>query len=89
LNDDNLLDQLEELAERIGITVRYENVTIEGLPGRGGLCRISGKYVLIVYSRATVGEKIRAVIRAVKHFDLSGIYLLPALREVLEEFDTR
>jgi hypothetical protein len=71
LNDDVLLNQLEELAERLGITVRYENM--------------NGEYVLIVHSRATLREKIRIVTRALRQFDFSGIYLKPVLRELLEE----
>jgi hypothetical protein len=85
LNDDVLLNQLEELAERLGITVRYENMNVEDSPGSGGLCRLKGEYVLIVHSRATLREKIRIVTRALRQFDFSGIYLKPVLRELLEE----
>jgi hypothetical protein len=85
LNDDVLLNQLEELAERLGITVRYENMNVEDSPGSGGLCRLKGEYVLIVHSRATLREKIRVATRALRQFDLSGIYLKPVLRELLEE----
>lgn len=88
MNDDVLLHQLEELAERIGITVRYENVTIENSPGGGGLCRVNGAYVLIVHARAPVREKTRALIRALRHFDCSEIYVLPVLRELLEETES-
>jgi hypothetical protein len=85
LNDEIILDQLEELAGKIGITVRYENMNVEDAPGGGGLCRLKGEYVLIVHSRATLREKIRVVTRALRHFDLNGIYLIPILRELLEE----
>jgi hypothetical protein len=61
LNDEALLNQLEELAERMTIAVRYENITGEDSAGSGGLCRIQGRYVLIVDSRATLREKIRVV----------------------------
>lgn len=87
MNDEVLLNQLEELAERIGITVRYENMNVEDSPGSGGLCRLKGEYVLIVHSRATVREKIRVVTRALRQFDLNGIYLRPVLRELLEELE--
>jgi hypothetical protein len=84
LNDEALLNQLEELAERMAIAVRYENITGEESPGSGGLCRIQGRYVLIVHSRATLKEKIRVVTKALRQFDLSEIYVRPALRELLE-----
>lgn len=85
MNDELLLTQLEELAERIGITVRYESMNGENSPGSGGLCRLKGEYILIIHSRATRREKIRVVTRALRQFDLKGIYLRPLLRELLDE----
>jgi hypothetical protein len=85
LNDVALLHHLEELAERMAVAVRYENITGKDAPGAGGLCRIRGEYVLIVHSRATVAEKIRFLTKALRQFDLSGIYVIPALRKLFEE----
>jgi len=87
LNDEALLNELEELAERMAIAVRYENITGEDSPGSGGLCRIQGQYVLIVHSRATVREKIRIITKALRQFDFSEIYMRPVLRELLERSD--
>ena len=84
LNDAALLEQLEELADRIQVAVRYENITGEDSPASGGLCRIQGRYVVIVHSRATLAEKIRVVAKALRQFDFSEIYVRPALRELLE-----
>jgi hypothetical protein len=79
-----LLDQLEELANRLGITVRQEPVSLEGSSASGGLCRIWGEYVLIIHSQAPVPEKIRLFVEALKQFSLDGIYIKPALRALLE-----
>jgi hypothetical protein len=87
LNDEALLEQLEELAERLAVAVRYENITGEDSPGSGGLCRIQSQYVLIVHSRATVREKIRIITKALRQFDFSEIYVRPVLRELLERSD--
>ena len=89
MNDETLLNQLEELAERMAIAVRYENITGEDSPGSGGLCRIQGRHVLIVHSRATLREKIRVVTKALRQFDFSEIYVRPALREWLEHSDKK
>jgi hypothetical protein len=84
LEDEILLHQLEELANRLGIAVRHEPVSVEESSGAGGLCRLKGKYVLIIHSQASVQEKVRLFIDALKQFPLSGIYIKPALRELLE-----
>ncbi len=84
LNDEVLLKQLQELAESLGRLVRYENITIEESSGRGGICCVQGKHVLIVHSQATVKEKIRVITKSLKRFDFGDIYVKPFLRVLLE-----
>jgi hypothetical protein len=85
LNDELLLNQFEELAEKLGIIVRYENVNMEEASGTGGLCRVKGEYVIIIHSRATVKEKIAVMTKALRQFDLADIYVRPVIRQFLEE----
>ena len=85
MNDEIILSYLEELAEKLEILVRDENINIEESSSTGGLCRIEGKYVLILNSKATVKEKYQVMIKALQQFDLSGIYIKPVIRELLEE----
>ena len=75
MNDEVLLNQLEELVEKLEILVRDENINIEESSSTGGICRIEGKYVLILHSKATVKEKIQVMIKALHQFDLSDIYI--------------
>jgi hypothetical protein len=84
MNEDVLLSQLEDLAEKLGILVRDENINIEESSSSGGLCRIEGEYVLILNSKVTVKEKNQVMINALQQFDLSDIYIKPVIRELLE-----
>ena len=84
MNEEVLLSQLEELAEKLGILVRDENINSEESSSAGGLCFIEGKYILILNSKVTVKEKIQVMIKALQQFDLSGIYIKPVIRELLE-----
>ena len=84
MDDELILNQLEELAEKLGITVRRENVNAEGSSSSGGLCRIKDKYVLIIDSQASLKEKKRVITEALKRFDLGDVYVRPGLRELLE-----
>ena len=84
MKDDFLLYQLEELAGKLGIEIRYENLTAEESSGSGGLCRLKGNYVLILHSQATAEEKIRIIVEALRQFPIGDIYVKPALRELLE-----
>ncbi len=82
-----IIGQLEELAEGFGLPIRYEPMyqDEESIKLVGGLCWLKGENVLIINSKATLAEKIRALGEALKHFDLDGVYILPAVRELLEK----
>ena len=80
-----ILGQLEELAHGLGIQIRYEPIKGEGTFYTGGLCRLKGENILIVHSGASEWDKIETLVGAVKRFDLSEIYMRPALREFLSE----
>ena len=84
MDEEVILSQLEELAEKLEILVRDENINIEESSSTGGLCRVEGKYILILNSKAAVREKIQVMIEALNQFDLSDIYVKPVIRELLE-----
>jgi hypothetical protein len=84
MDDKAILNQLEELAQRVGITVRYEPLKIEGFVHTGGFCRIRGKDVVIINKKCTGREKMHVLIEALRRYDLSQIYVLPSLREILD-----
>ena len=86
MNEEVLLNQLEELAEKIGILVRDENINIEESSSNGGLCRVEGEYILILNSKATIKEKIQVIIKALQQFDLKDIYIKPVIRALLEGY---
>lgn len=84
MDDNATLNQLEELAQRVGITVRYEPLKIEGFVHTGGFCRVHGKDFVIINKKATCREKMHILIDALRRHDLSQIYVLPSLREILD-----
>lgn len=85
MDDEILLNQLEELAERLGILVRDENINIDDVSTTGGLCIVEGQHILILNSKTSLQEKIHVAIRALRQLDLSEIYIKPGIRELLEE----
>ena len=87
MDEDTLIDYLEELAEGLGIQIRYEAIKRdEDSPYTvGGLCLLKGEYILIINTKATPKERIKTLATAVKHFDLDQIYVRPALRELLDK----
>lgn len=84
MDDNSALSQLEGLVYQLGIQIRYEKIAEEELKSTGGLCRVKGENVIIINSKATTKHKIKTLGKALKNFDLSNVYIRPALRELLE-----
>jgi len=84
LDDTTILGHLEALAHTLEVQVRYEPLEGESAFPSGGLCRIKDKKYIIVNERASTGEKVRTLSKALRRFDLSRVYLRPALRDFLE-----
>jgi len=84
LDNTTIMGHLETLAHTLEIQIRYEHLGGESAFSSGGLCRIRNKDIIIVNSMATTEEKIQTLAKALRRFDLSQIYLKPALRDFLE-----
>ena len=89
LDDGVLLNQMEELAGKLGIEIRYGNIGIEDSRRMGGLCRVQGKYFLIMHSRLTVKEKIGTIAKTLKGFETGDVYVIPVIRELLDKTGER
>ena len=86
MDETAILGHLEALAHTLEIQIRYECLESETTFPSGGLCRLRDKHFIIVNKRATAGEKAQTLARALRRFDLSKIYIRPALRDFLEDF---
>lgn len=74
-----MLHHLEELAERLGITVRYESAA-----GRVGVCVLRGKRVAVVDANLRVAERVAALSSVLADEELNGVYIPPEVRRRLE-----
>ena len=82
---EELLSRLEGLAEQLQIPVRYAGLATEELPGRGGLCVLRGERRIIIERTLGCREKARLLAAGLSQFDLEGVYVLPAVRQAIEE----
>jgi hypothetical protein len=89
LDDGVLLNQLEELAGKLGIEIRYGKIGGEESHRTGGLCRVKGQYVLIMHSRLTAKEKTGIIIKTLKGFEMGDVYVIPVIRELLNKSGER
>jgi hypothetical protein len=83
MSPSELRRQLEAVAQRLGVSVRFE--VFEAGPGRrGGLCRLKGEPRIVVDAHGSVLEQIATLEGALRKLDLEGVFVPPFLRARLE-----
>ena len=80
---DDMLQSLEEVAQKKAIRVTYEN--FGGELGAGGLCKVKGEWRLIIDKRATPSERVAMVAGALTGFPLEDVFLTPEVRDLLDK----
>ena len=75
---------LENLAEQLGISILYEDLSDQEVPTRSGLCTVKGRHLYIMDRSKSASEKIRLLTQCLCRMDLDGIFVLPAVRELLD-----
>jgi len=78
---------LEELAEKLSISIRYEDLSSSEFTPSGGLCRIKGRYFFIMDTSKDLTQRIGALSQCLAEMNLDGIYVMPAVRALLEPSD--
>ena len=84
IDSEQLLQALEEVAAKIGVKVRYENLVGGPIRTFGGACRIRGEDVVFVDRNLPTIEKLYALGRELQNFDLENVYVAPAARKFLQ-----
>jgi len=74
---------LEDLAEQIGISIRYDDFADPEVPTKSGLCTIRGRHIYFMDNSKSIHEKIKLLSKCLSQMDLEGTYVLPAVRKLL------
>ncbi len=83
MNDQMILNELVDLLESGGVSVRRE--ALGG--GGGGLCKVKGKWIFFLDTEASLQESIACGSEAVARvIEIENIYLRPEVREIINRF---
>jgi hypothetical protein len=80
MEEKQLLQELEAIAEKLSIAVRYDDLMGGDFKVTGGLCKLKGESVIIMDRRMSPRERIDLLIRGLTQFDLSAIFVKPYIR---------
>ncbi|MCK4728431.1 MAG: hypothetical protein KAT27_05880 [Desulfobacterales bacterium] len=75
---------LEDLAEQLGISIRYDDFSDPEVPATSGLCKVRGRRFYIMDRSKGLSEKISLLSQCLCRMDLDDVYVLPAIRELLD-----
>jgi hypothetical protein len=82
VNTQEQLSELERLAGELDVEVSYEPMA--GLvQGVGGLCRVRGRYRIIIDRRLKPPERLQVVADALRRFDTEQYFVSPQVRRLL------
>jgi|WetSurMetagenome_2_1015567.scaffolds.fasta_scaffold497194_1 hypothetical protein len=84
MTENLLLQHLEDIATRLGVELRYENLGVSGMRTDGGYCRIGGKPLILINRADSQRRKILVLARSLNRCDLNGIFIAPAVRRFIE-----
>lgn len=83
MKQEQLLEELELLSEKLGITIRYENGDF-----KGGQCQVKEKQYIIIPKRLPIERQIQIFAQELARFPMENVFILPAIRELLEAYQT-
>jgi len=75
-----LIQELQEVAAQLGVTIRYERGDFEG-----GYCILREQKILLVNRRLFPAKKASVLAMAMHEIGLEDMYLKPAVREYIED----
>ena len=79
MDAEDVLAELERLAKRMGVTVRYE-----ATEGRAGRCLLRGEPVALIETRLPVAAKVQALATVLADLDHERYFVPESVRDLLE-----
>lgn len=86
MKPDHLYQELIDLAERMQITVSEQNLKASGIKVQSGLCRVKGQSMFIMDKHKSVHKKIRILAEQLATMPHEDMYIIPAVRELLDKY---
>lgn len=79
MEDKELLDNLQTLTDQLGIRLLRKEGDFTG-----GIYRLRNQQVFLINSSLSISETISVFCKELAHQDLSGVFVLPVIRELID-----
>jgi hypothetical protein len=81
---EDLYQELRDLAGKLDVDVSEQNFRNTGIRVKSGLCKVKNKNLCMIDRHLRIHEKIEILAECLSEFPHEGVYVLPAVRELLE-----
>ena len=86
MKPEQIYQELNDLAEKLLITVSEQNFRNTGIKVQSGMCRVKGKDFLIVDKHKSIHKKIKILASNLAEMPHEDIYIVPTVRELLDRY---
>jgi hypothetical protein len=80
MKQEELISELQTVAQQLGISIRYERGDFEG-----GYCILKAQKILLVNKRLLPNRKASILALALQEIGLENLFLKPAVRAYIED----
>jgi hypothetical protein len=80
MKHEEMIEELHQIADQLGVTIRYERGDFEG-----GYCILREQKILIVNRRLLPQRKANVLATALHDIGLDNLYVKPAIRAFIED----
>jgi hypothetical protein len=83
MKPDQIFQGLKDLADKIGIFVSEQRLSAERFKAKSGLCKIKGRYVMLLDKQLSVYKKNIILADCLNELPHDAIFVVPAVRDFL------
>jgi len=80
MKHEEMLQELQDVAQQLGITVRFDQGNFEG-----GYCILKAQRLLLLNRRLLPARKASVLAKALREIGLENVFLKPAVRAFIDD----
>jgi hypothetical protein len=86
MKPEQVYQELKALADKLGVGVEEHNFRNAGIRVKSGSCIVRGKPMVIIDKHKSIGKRIRVLASALSKLPLEDIFIVPAVRELINRY---
>lgn len=89
MKSDEVYAHLKALSDRLGVTLKEQNLKSTGVNAKSGFCIVKGKPMFILDKHQSIRNKVEILVSWLAESEaerIGGEYIVPYVRELIERY---